>query len=323
MSALDVITQMLQDNRDTRSMELFNKPEVELQIGEIQLLNDYIRDLNNPEWKEIVFGTPTGYEISNVGTVRIKGHIQTIPIQPARDHGYPYVYICGKILDIHRLVAKYFIPNPEFKPQVNHINGNHNLAWYRNLEWVTMKENLDHAIRTGLIKTGSACSYATHTEEQARLVCELLASGMSIKSIEKQTHLSASFIIGIKYRGEWKQVSSEYTISETTRVLAPDTVHDICNALSNGYTTMDIVRQYHVSYNAVKDIRLGRTWRRISNQYNIPGLEPCKLYKLSDQIYDLFDQGIIDSDEIIYRLSISDTKSHRKYISRLRCKYYR
>jgi hypothetical protein len=56
----------------------------------------------------------------------------------------------NKIKMIHTLVAEAFIPNPDCKKFVNHIDGNKRNNHVSNLEWVTSKENMSHAIRTGL-----------------------------------------------------------------------------------------------------------------------------------------------------------------------------
>ena len=71
------------------------------------------------------------------------------------EHGYYCVTLklndgTQKTKMVHRLVAQTFIPNPENKPQINHIDGcktNNNIS---NLEWCTARENIIHAFKNGL-----------------------------------------------------------------------------------------------------------------------------------------------------------------------------
>jgi len=95
--------------------------------------------------------------------------------------GYPYVTLHNngsrKTCKIHRLVAKAFIPNPESKPEVNHINGIKTDNRVENLEWVTVKENHGHAARTGLRAVGERSGMAKLTEPKVREIKKLYASG--------------------------------------------------------------------------------------------------------------------------------------------------
>lgn len=67
---------------------------------------------------------------------------------------------------IHRIVAKAFIPNPEGKPQVNHLNGIKNDNRSSNLEWSTHKENVQHALLNGLTKVGEDSTSSKLTNEE-------------------------------------------------------------------------------------------------------------------------------------------------------------
>lgn len=55
-----------------------------------------------------------------------------------------------KTFKVHRMIALTFIPNPNNKPEVNHIDGNKSNNHISNLEWVTRSENLKHAVKHGL-----------------------------------------------------------------------------------------------------------------------------------------------------------------------------
>lgn len=122
---------------------------------------------------------------------------------------------------VYRLVANAFIPNPDNKPQVNHIDGNkdNNCDW--NLEWVTSKENIEHAIKHNLMTAGVGsgenhpCS--TITEKTARYICELLEQNeLSYDEISKLTGASCSVIGKIKNGYRWKNVSKDYDVSNYT-----------------------------------------------------------------------------------------------------------
>lgn len=107
-------------------------------------------ELSEEIWKDIE-GYENLYQISNKGNVK---NIRTGKLLSAEKSNYLSVYLYKNgykhFYKIHRLLAKAFIPNPENKPYINHIDGNKFNNNIENLEWCTAKENALHAVKTGL-----------------------------------------------------------------------------------------------------------------------------------------------------------------------------
>lgn len=89
------------------------------------------------------------YEISNIGNVRSIRRKKRLTPNTDKD-GYKYIVFSKagkrKTIKIHRLVAEAFIPNPENKPTVDHINGNRTDNRAENLRWATNKEQSNNPV---------------------------------------------------------------------------------------------------------------------------------------------------------------------------------
>lgn len=102
-------------------------------------------------WKDIS-GYEGLYQVSNFGRIKSYHRGKTSVLAGTPNNGYIRIRLCkdgirGNLILIHRLVCVAFIPNPENKPCVNHIDGNPSNNNVNNLEWCTSSENELHSHR--------------------------------------------------------------------------------------------------------------------------------------------------------------------------------
>jgi hypothetical protein len=163
-------------------------------------------------WKDII-GYEGYYQVSNLGRVksldriiphkshitqRIKGRILKGKVIKAG--GYLAVSISkhnkGGWVKVHQLVAKTFIPNPENKLEIDHINTIPIDNRVENLRWVTRTENANNVLtrRKNSISSKNKKCNVKLTQEQIKEIKKLLAEN-NYRGI--QTMLAKKFNISI------------------------------------------------------------------------------------------------------------------------------
>lgn len=196
--------------------------------------------LAGEEWRDIE-GYDGKYQISNYG--RVKSFKCKTPhiLKPflSRD-GYLKNNLClqGKQCPraVHRLVAQVFIPNPDNKPQINHVDGVKWNACSTNLEWATNSENQCHAYNTGLqvARRGSDVNFAKLTNEQVIYIREN-PDNLSVRQLGEKLGLDRRTISNVQrgksYRNTGGKIRNERP--KFFRKLSPT----VCNYIYYLYQT--------------------------------------------------------------------------------------
>lgn len=174
------------------------------------------------EWRTI--NSSNGmYDVSNLGRVRSHDYVQYRSngkvmcnfhlkgriLQPFKTgKGYWTVFINDRQRKkVHRLVAEAFLENPNDLPEVNHIDGNKDNNAVNNLEWVTTKQNIEHAVRNRLNVHGEKSPFSKLTENQVkeiRNICIVGDKQYGIKPLARKYGVGSSTIKNIVSGKKWR-----------------------------------------------------------------------------------------------------------------------
>lgn len=174
--------------------------------------------------------------------------------------------------NIHRIVAKYYLPNPLNLPCVNHKNGLKRDNRVENLEWCTVADNIRHARETGLNNNKHENHHqATLTNAQIHEICQLMQDGWRNKEISEKFGILKHIPTQIRNGVTWKEISSEYDVKrKRSERISEETVRWICERLVEGLSNTQIInmsRNCKLTQGIVCHIRTRRNWTEISKDY--------------------------------------------------------
>lgn len=151
------------------------------------------------------FGNVKSYPRTRINNKGYKYTTKERILIPQIRNGYLFVRLSKdaekKCFSVHRLVAEYFLPNPENKPCVNHIDGNRKNNNVKNLEWVTSHENMQHSC------------YVLNKNTQSVVCIDTGITYPSMKEAERQTgiltgNITHSCRLGTRAGGYlWKYIN--------------------------------------------------------------------------------------------------------------------
>lgn len=228
-------------------------------------------DLPSEEWLPIPGYDK--YEVSSFGRVKSVSRGKPKILTPHSNRGYLQVFLCKdgaqKSFRIHRLVAQAFIPNLEKKPQINHKDGHPLNNHVSNLEWVTARENTQHACDTGLLTPlrGEKRVDAKLTNEQVRYVRnnpEKLSGGELAKKFNVTPSAITLIQLGKTYKNVGGTVRKKIKLQgeecPQTKLTNEQVLYIRLNPLD--LTLVQLAEKFNVSDTAIGGIQLGKTYQK-------------------------------------------------------------
>lgn len=178
----------------------------------------------NEKWKKIKLpDIQDFYLISSLG--RVYSELNERLIRPQiSQNGYLKLSLkCivknSKTFTVHRLVALHFIPNsePGIRNTVNHIDGNKLNNNVKNLEWLSLSDNIQHAydMKIKVCKTCENHHNSKYSNDTVTTICKLIGEGKKNQEICIAINLPytkniCKFFTNIRTKKNWKNISDKY-----------------------------------------------------------------------------------------------------------------
>ena len=271
-------------------------------------------------------------------------------LKPHEDKdGYCRVNLSGYIsASVARIVAYQFCKNRDISLVVDHIDGNKKNNYYKNLEWVTIRENTRRAEKMGLRKVqGSHNGNSRYTDEFVHKVCKLLSEGLTAMEAfrritnkkycnmeDKNDSALYRFIHKLKSKKGWDYITSQYEYETSTRrhknivkpgkgnIFSEKEIHFICAMIKKNISPKDILDKMGITpennlnykniLGSIYEIRSGKSWRHISEKYGILKNVYSKIRKRynidNEKVYELVLKGM-NTDDIMNELGMDPKNS--------------
>ena len=156
-------------------------------------------------------GTVRVYEVSNKGNVKINGKLVDLD----NDYNHAGYYRFGSGYPVHRAVAELFIPNPDNKPCIDHIDTNTFNNNVDNLRWVTYKENQNNPL-TKQHKKNNSNKGRHWTDEQKHNISmgtKKAMANMSEENKKKLRHYGNKYAVGKRTDKQKQNISNAVKIA--------------------------------------------------------------------------------------------------------------
>ena len=218
-----------------------------------------LEDLPGEEWKDIE-GYNGDYQVSTFGRVKSfkKGKTMILKPQLRVDYLGVAISIDGKQKQrrVHVLVAQAFIPNPDNKPEVNHDDGHKFNCHVSNLYWATSSENMQHAVRTGLKKSGVENPTAKIKDEADIIYIRGNPDNLSQQQLAEMFGMDRSSISAIQLGKTWNNAGGTNRQAKPKNPRVPDEIRAKIRAdwATGLYTKAALARKYGVGETTIRRI---------------------------------------------------------------------